>query len=92
MAAAGRWPDATPESLENGRQLFLAKCNKCHGYPAIEKVAPDEWPSIMERMGHKAHLSAPDQDLVLRFVLTERENGATSGAQVEAGDSAHEQN
>jgi cytochrome c5 len=69
-AARTRWPDSSPEALETGRGLFVAKCNRCHGYPDIPKIATDDWPKIIDRMGNKASLSPPEKDAVLHFVLT----------------------
>ena len=66
-------------ALETGRQLLIAKCNHCHGYPDLEKVDPRRWPSIMDSMGKQAELSAPETELVLRFVLADG-GGATSGS------------
>jgi cytochrome c5 len=78
MSASARWPDATPDSLESGRQLFLANCNRCHGYPALEKIEQDRWPSIVKRMSKKADLVGGDPELLLRFILVDR-GSATSG-------------
>ncbi len=71
-AANARWPDASAESFENGRQLFLTHCNRCHGYPDVSKVDEDDWPSIVQRMGRKAHLDDAQKELVLRFILAEK--------------------
>lgn len=78
-AASSRWPDTTPDSLERGRQLLLANCNRCHGYPDLEKIDDSRWPAIVKRMGHKAHLPDADQELVLRFILVERSGGTSGG-------------
>lgn len=72
-AARARWADASPESLERGRQLFLLNCHRCHEYPDRPTYEVDEWPSIIQRMGRKAHLSDADARLVLRFVLADRQ-------------------
>jgi mono/diheme cytochrome c family protein len=76
--ARSRWPDASVESLEQGRQLFLTNCHRCHSYPDRTAYTAEEWPSLVRRMGRKAHLSDAEAMLVLRFVLTDRE--ARSGA------------
>lgn len=72
-AAQARWPDATAEGLEGGRKLFLARCQTCHGYPDVQKIAEQSWPGIMDRMAQQAHLTAAEKEAILRFILTERE-------------------
>jgi mono/diheme cytochrome c family protein len=74
--ARSRWPDASLESLEQGRQLFLANCHRCHAYPDRTAYTAEEWPSLVRRMGRKARLSDAEAMLVLRFVLTDREAGS----------------
>jgi len=71
-SAASRWPGATPESLRNGRELFEAKCNDCHGHPDVKAIAEDKWPGIVKRMGGKAKLTEVQTQDVLHFVLAAR--------------------
>lgn len=66
-AASAQWPDAA-----EGRQLFVANCNKCHGYPDVRSEPEAEWPSIIERMAKKAELDAAQRDKVLHFVQAAR--------------------
>lgn len=74
-AAATRWPGATPQSLAHGRELFVAKCNGCHGYPDLASIDEARWPAVVDRMGEKADLAAKDREDVLRFVLAARSAG-----------------
>lgn len=71
--ATSRWPSATADSLEHGRQLFLAHCNECHDYPDRTAYNDADWQRIIPRMGKKAHLDPADTELVLQFVQTARE-------------------
>lgn len=73
-AAKTHWPDATAESLEHGRQLFLASCNKCHAYPDRAAYSEDRWPRIVANMGKRAKLSDEESTQVLHFILATREN------------------
>jgi len=76
-SASTRWPGVTPDSLAHGRELFLANCNACHGYPDLAAIGDDRWPGILEKMAKKANLGADDRDAVLHFVLASRsEQGA----------------
>ncbi len=74
--AATRWPGTTPEALRNGRELFTAKCDDCHGHPDITAIADDRWPGILGRMGKKAKLTEPQTQDVLRFILAARADTA----------------
>jgi mono/diheme cytochrome c family protein len=76
-SASTRWPGVTAESLAHGRELFLANCNRCHGYPDLAAIGDDHWPGIVEKMGKKADLGPEDRAAVLHFVLASRsEQGA----------------
>jgi cytochrome c5 len=71
-AAKTRWPDATSESLEEGRGLFLKSCNRCHGYPDRSAYSEEKWPGIMEVMGKRAKLTPEQIQLVLHFIIATR--------------------
>ena len=58
-AGKAKWPDATLESLQRGRDTFVASCGKggfCHGLRDPHAYPADKWPSIVERMAKKADL------------------------------------
>ncbi|MGA9521561.1 MAG: hypothetical protein WBV82_08865 [Myxococcaceae bacterium] len=74
--ATQRWPESTPESLEQGRQAFLASCDGCHSYPDLAHYTEDRWPVIMKRMGAKSDLSPENSDRVLQFILVARTSSA----------------
>lgn len=77
-SAQTRWPELSGESLEKGRQLYLASCNGCHAYPDMGHYTEEQWPAIMTRMGGKSGFSQEDSELVLRFVLAAREEAQAS--------------
>jgi cytochrome c5 len=68
-AAQAAAPDATEEELESGRQVFIANCNTCHGYPDIREFEPAELREIVPRMADKAELDPSEGARLLRFVL-----------------------
>ncbi|MFO0761453.1 MAG: hypothetical protein U0359_33550 [Byssovorax sp.] len=70
--AAARWPGVTPDALTAGRDLFIAKCNRCHDYPDLSAIPEDRWSTIVERMAKKADLRAAEGDEVLHFILAAR--------------------
>lgn len=70
--ARQRWPEATPQSLAAGHDLFVAKCRGCHGYPDIASISDERWPRIVRNMAPRATLTAAQGDDVLRFILAAR--------------------
>ncbi len=71
-AARLRWPDTTEAQLAEGRDLFVAKCDACHGHPDVVAIPLTRWPSILERMGKKASLDEKQTESVLRYVSAVR--------------------
>lgn len=72
-AAEQRWPGTTAAHLDEGRNLFIAKCNGCHGYPDLRAIPEERWEGVMKKMGDKADLSAEQSSRVLRFILVARQ-------------------
>lgn len=70
--AAAKWPGETEASLKAGRDLFLANCNKCHGYPDLVANSEEDWPSDVKRMASKADLTPENGDQILHYVLAAR--------------------
>ena len=70
--AVAKSPATAEPSLSTGRDLFIAKCNGCHGYPDLGSIAEERWPDVMKRMAGKAHLDGSQGDDVLHFVLAAR--------------------
>jgi len=78
QVAQTRYPTATAESLESGRQLFLQHCNQCHKFPALGEYSDADWQRIVPRMAGKAQLAPADGDKILTFILASRAYGTTS--------------
>jgi cytochrome c5 len=72
QVAQTKYPTATAESLESGRQLFLQHCNQCHKFPALGAYSDADWQRIVPRMAGKAQLSPADGDKILTFILSSR--------------------
>ncbi|MBX3206245.1 MAG: hypothetical protein KF764_14330 [Labilithrix sp.] len=73
IASAGsREAAATPTALARGREVFAAKCNGCHGYPAADAVSEAKWPKVMRAMGEKSDLTPDESHDALRFILAAR--------------------
>ncbi|MFT3839358.1 MAG: hypothetical protein QM723_20410 [Myxococcaceae bacterium] len=67
-AAKTKYPDATAESLEKGRHVFVDHCDHCHGFPDLAFKKATDWPATAERMGKKAELDAGEIDLLQRWI------------------------
>ncbi len=66
--AAQERPGVNAAALNGGRELYVAKCNGCHGYPDIATIPDEKWPEIMKRMGKKSDLTDEQSNQVLAFV------------------------
>ncbi|HEY5948396.1 MAG TPA: hypothetical protein VIV40_23025 [Kofleriaceae bacterium] len=71
--ARARWPEVTAESLARGRELFIARCRRCHVLPDRRAYSDERWPKILGTMGPRAKLDAVEQQQVLRFILADRD-------------------
>jgi hypothetical protein len=75
--ASTHFPGVTADSLSVGRDLFVAKCNGCHGYPDLATIADERWPGILKTMAlKKSHLDAAQSDEILHFILASRSEQA----------------
>ncbi len=60
--------NATLQELQQGRELYISYCNRCHGFYLPESYTPTEWKNIMTSMGPKANLSSSDSLLVTKYL------------------------
>lgn len=89
-AAHARSSTDTAESLEQGRQLFVQHCNQCHQYADRAAFTEEQFRTIVPRMATKAHLSAADGELVLHFIIADKNRGASSGGEAPASSAPAE--
>ena len=62
-------PEGSPET-ETGRTLYGAKCHGCHRLYPPNRVAPEKWPALMEKMAVKAKLTPEEQQAILAYLLS----------------------
>ena len=67
-ACATALPPATPET-ETGRAIYSAKCHSCHRLYKPDRVAPEKWPALLDKMSEKAKLTPDEEKAVLDYVL-----------------------
>jgi cytochrome c5 len=71
-----KFPGYTLTDLNEGKQLFEANCNLCHGYKKPASRTEEEWKEIVPRMVKKVNnkeghsVSADGEQKILRYVIT----------------------
>ena len=50
--------------------LYGAKCHGCHRLYPPNRVAPEKWPALMEKMAVKAKLTPEGQQAILAYLLS----------------------
>jgi cytochrome c5 len=68
--ASKKWPATTLEDLTVGRNLFMDKCNQCHGLKDAKSVPAAQWSATVQRMRHKHGMKIPENDaqLIIRYL------------------------
>jgi hypothetical protein len=55
--------------LQQGHDLFVNYCGKCHKLPDPASRAADSWKKVMDVMGPKAKLDQTQSDLVFKYIV-----------------------
>lgn len=55
--------------LQQGHDLYLGKCGKCHKLHKPGSHSKDEWVKILEKMAPKAKLDTDQANLVFKYVV-----------------------
>jgi hypothetical protein len=61
---------STLGSLEQGRELYIQKCDRCHALPAVQDHSPEKWDRIMNKMKVEAALTPREDYLVRTYVVS----------------------
>jgi hypothetical protein len=56
------------EDSKHGRELYIAKCAKCHEYYHPSDYSKNDWNIWMQKMARKAKLKPEETDLVSRYL------------------------
>jgi hypothetical protein len=59
---------ATLAELQQGRTLYMNRCNSCHSLYSPDDYNSTQWKSIMSNMGPRSGMSAADILLVTKYV------------------------
>jgi hypothetical protein len=60
--------NATLQELQQGRELYVNYCNRCHGLYTPENYTPTQWKSILSNMGPRTTMTSSDILLVTKYV------------------------
>jgi hypothetical protein len=64
------WPEASLDSLEQGRTSFANTCSGCHALPLIHVHTAAEWPKVVKEMAERAELDQDQARLIEEFLVT----------------------
>jgi cytochrome c5 len=59
---------ASLAELQQGKEIYSNKCERCHKLPKPEKHQPEEWTKILKKMAVKAKLTDDQKTLVFKYV------------------------
>lgn len=60
---------ATLAELQQGHDLFVKNCGRCHKLPRPESHSAQQWTKVLDKMGPKAKLDKDQVSLVYKFVV-----------------------
>jgi hypothetical protein len=61
---------STVGTLDQGRSLYVLKCDKCHALPVVQDFSPEKWDRIMGKMKVEAALTAREDYLIRTYVVS----------------------
>ena len=67
--AARRWPDATRDQLEHGRDLYIRRCSGCHTLYKPSALPAERWPAILDQMAPRARLASQETESLLPYLV-----------------------
>ena len=68
------WNNCSLEKLTEAHSLFVSKCGTCHALKPPVSQSEESWKKIVPPMAKKARLNPEEQDLILHYVLTMRQD------------------
>ena len=68
--ADGRWPGMTAADLDQGRQLYRARCAACHRPVPPSSIAADAWPAQVAEMKERAGVTPDQARSIERYLVT----------------------
>jgi hypothetical protein len=59
---------ATLQELQQGRSLYMSKCDACHGLYSPDNYSSAQWKQIISSMGPKTNMTSAETQLVTKYV------------------------
>jgi cytochrome c5 len=72
VIARGEEAGFSASDLGRGRDLFAARCARCHALPAVDSETRADWEEILPRMARKSGLDREETASVRAFVMAAR--------------------
>ena len=72
------YQSASLADLRQGRELFVANCQRCHDLPDTTHKTPAQWPRVVSVMGDNTDLTDPELVLVRQYLQTMSARAAQS--------------
>ncbi|MCB0516094.1 MAG: cytochrome c [Chitinophagales bacterium] len=66
------YPNADPQNLQHGYNLFTQNCGNCHKLHLPQSRTAAEWSKVLPPMTRKAKLTPQDAEAVTQYVMVEQ--------------------
>ena len=66
----------TLEMLQEGRELYAARCGTCHALVLPERLTPEEWREKLETLQPRARIDDSQKEAIRRYLLRGVERAA----------------
>lgn len=68
--AKARWPSASLEELDRGRDLYVRKCAGCHALKSPGEIEPGRWEKEVAEMrqDHEVELSDAEASAIVQYL------------------------
>jgi mono/diheme cytochrome c family protein len=76
--AATKWQGMNAEELARGRALYATKCSGCHNLHLPAEYTTEEWKKFVDEMAEDANVSASEEVLISRYLITLSKDGAAA--------------
>lgn len=60
---------ATLAELQQGHDIYVTSCNKCHGLKSADSRTKEQWTKVLDSMAPKAKLTEEQKGLVYKYLV-----------------------
>ncbi len=69
MLSTAELNDQSLAMLQDGRDLYITRCARCHSPESVTAYTPEQWSTILPRMAEKAGLSVEERLGVKEYIM-----------------------